>query len=63
MTEPKIIGYGRTKAEQNLLDLYLLSFISREEYEIRLATMRGRETKMRLREEIHDMESRSQRQS
>lgn len=33
MTETKIIGYGRTRTEQDLMDLYLLDFLSREGFE------------------------------
>ena len=41
-TEPKIIGFGRTATEQNLLDEYLLSIISLEEYKRRLADLRSK---------------------
>ena len=31
--EPKIIGWGRTRREQDLLDEYMLSFITRAQLE------------------------------
>lgn len=33
MSEPKIVGYGRTRREQDLLDEFMLSFITRQQLE------------------------------
>lgn len=41
--DPKITGYGRTRREQDLLDCYMLSFITRQQLEDGLDRLREQE--------------------